>query len=305
MNINKIPHELIEHTFILLDPRINDAIPSSVCKSWDASKETLLKRLWIELKDQSLEQGCSTIKHKMKKIEQKEKKGKVKYIILFKKLYKKCGPNLTPPSFSETINRFINNQKEMDRNRSLEILLKSSGLLLPRNLYNENRKIIRGYLKNSYNGKTIRKLETLMLSGKLSMIPPEIKLFYNLRRLTILDLHTSPNEEGKLTLPKEIGKLKKLEELTIANTNLEELPPELGKLSNLRELDITYNRVSSIPEEIGKLVNLRKLDLSGNRFLTKLPFNLANLKSTKIILHNTGISPDTLQKDILALNPEF
>lgn len=87
-------------------------------------------------------------------------------------------------------------------------------------------------------------------------------------------------------IPKEIGLLSKLRNLSIYNLCfLEELPKEIGQLTNLKYLYIRQSNLSSLPATIGNLVNLEKLDLSENENLTKLPEEIGNcikLKSLKL-----------------------
>ena len=109
-------------------------------------------------------------------------------------------------------------------------------------------------------------------------LPKEIG---NLVNLTELSLRNNCVTE----LPKEIGNLVNLTRLNIGDSSrlpsksmsqLTELPKEIGNLVNLTELYLSNNRLTKLPKEIGNLVNLTELRLSNNQ-LTKLPKEIGNL----------------------------
>ena len=71
---------------------------------------------------------------------------------------------------------------------------------------------------------------------------------------------------GLLSLPAEIGNLKKLETLNIANSPIAELPAEIGDLESLSSIEI-YNcpNMTTFPVQIGKLPMLRSVNISNNK----------------------------------------
>ncbi|EMM76696.1 leucine rich repeat protein [Leptospira santarosai str. 2000030832] len=85
----------------------------------------------------------------------------------------------------------------------------------------------------------------------------------NPKDVRILDL----SENQLTTLPKEIGKLQKLQELYLSGNQLTTLPREIGKLQTLQELGLSGNRLITLPKEIGQLKNLRWLSLKNNTAL--------------------------------------
>lgn len=101
----------------------------------------------------------------------------------------------------------------------------------------------------------LKKLENLTLSGMVLKVPEEIR---NLSNLKVLRLLNSFSEGGLWTIPTFIGKLEKLEILTISWTAIEEVPEEIGNLINLKELNLSRIRMSSLPTCIG---NLKKLEV--------------------------------------------
>lgn len=103
------------------------------------------------------------------------------------------------------------------------------------------------------------------------------------------------------TLPSEIGKFSKLEELYHQNNNLDSLPAEVGKFTNLRILDLSNNKITGIHGEIGHLRKLQILNLSDNG-ITDIPNEFYDLKNASEI--NLSENPfqqskiDELQKQL-------
>ena len=71
---------------------------------------------------------------------------------------------------------------------------------------------------------------------------------------------------GLTSLPKEIGRLKKLETLNIANGELVSLPDSIVHLESLSSIEI-YNcpKMISFPTQIGQLPALRSVNISNNK----------------------------------------
>ena len=105
---------------------------------------------------------------------------------------------------------------------------------------------------------------------------PEIALYKRYSEKEIFEMEKNgaivPMDitEGKLcnglrSLPAEIGKLRKLERLYIANGELSDLPAELSGLESLLELEI-YNcpKMLRCPEVIGQIPHLEVLNMGGN-----------------------------------------
>ncbi|KAK6348603.1 cysteinyl-tRNA synthetase [Orbilia javanica] len=72
------------------------------------------------------------------------------------------------------------------------------------------------------------------------------------------------------SLPPQIGKLKKLIQLSCASNHLTTLPPEIGQLIDLRVLDLHDNDIAKLPSEIWSMISLTSLNLSSN-VLTAFP----------------------------------
>jgi hypothetical protein len=107
---------------------------------------------------------------------------------------------------------------------------------------------------------------SLVFSGegcKLDGVP-----FKAFKKLRVLEVKSSRLENGHLVdicgliwlrylvlngcrqiteLPREIGKLQKLETLHVAGTHISKLPTEIGKLQHLRTLDISKTQVREVP----------------------------------------------------------
>ncbi|KAI9651092.1 hypothetical protein NHQ30_001129 [Ciborinia camelliae] len=102
-------------------------------------------------------------------------------------------------------------------------------------------------------------LTTLNLSNaKLATIPDAaFDKMPNLNKL-VLDVNHF------VSLPSQIGKLRKLEYFSIARNALSSLPAELGCLTELRYLDIRQNNLKKLPMEIWWANKLEFLNVSSN-----------------------------------------
>ncbi|TGO11705.1 hypothetical protein BTUL_0103g00020 [Botrytis tulipae] len=102
-------------------------------------------------------------------------------------------------------------------------------------------------------------LTTLNLSNaKLAQIPDAaFDKMPNLNKL-VLDINHF------VSLPAQIGKLRKLEYFSIARNSLSSLPAELGCLTELRYLDIRQNNLKKLPMEIWWANKLEFLNVSSN-----------------------------------------
>ncbi|MCP4523349.1 MAG: hypothetical protein GY828_03955, partial [Candidatus Gracilibacteria bacterium] len=93
-----------------------------------------------------------------------------------------------------------------------------------------------------------------------------------LKRLNLFEIKN-------VTIPPNIGKLVKLEELSFRYTTFNSIPNEINDLYNLRTLEISdsYTLLFNI---ISNLSNLKELDLSGNN-LSEVPDFVSNLSNLK------------------------
>ena len=109
------------------------------------------------------------------------------------------------------------------------------------------------------------------LSGK---IPERWSGMTSLTRLSL-----SGNNLIKGAFPRWLGKLTRLEELTVAGASLAgELPETIGECARLTLLDASGNKLrGALPENLSKLTSLRVLKLGGNAFTGTLPAALGAL----------------------------
>ncbi len=108
----------------------------------------------------------------------------------------------------------------------------------------------------------------------LTALPPEVfQNAYKLQELGIADAQIE-------AIPPTIGQLVNLRMLDIHSSGVKVIPAEIGQLTNLKELLLYDNQITSIPSEIGSLEALEVLDLRGNQLITLPPTitNLVNLK---------------------------
>ncbi len=120
----------------------------------------------------------------------------------------------------------------------------------------ENNRII--YVESSFDPK-----EELVRIGNLSA----------LRTLILHNINS---------LPESIGRLKRLETLSIDRTEITSLPESFGDLTSLKELDLIFNQLTSLPESFGNLKSLVYLSFNGNS-LYNLPESFGNLTSLEYL----------------------
>ncbi|MDE2783481.1 MAG: Ig-like domain-containing protein [Gemmatimonadota bacterium] len=92
----------------------------------------------------------------------------------------------------------------------------------------------------------------------------------------------------KGTIPPELGRLDKLEQLWLYGNELSgTIPPELGALESLELLDLSHNELTGpIPPELGGLVKLKHLLLQNNSLDGALPLELGNLAELEVLTIN-------------------
>lgn len=89
------------------------------------------------------------------------------------------------------------------------------------------------------------------------------------------------------TIPSHIGKLTKLESLSIANAKLTgTLPSEMGNLSALRRVWLSNNGLSgSVPSELSRLSSLELLKLQDNDLTGEIPDVVCSIVSSSEYEH--------------------
>jgi hypothetical protein len=83
-------------------------------------------------------------------------------------------------------------------------------------------------------------------------------------------------------VPASIGRLTRLERLSLAGDSLDALPEEIGNLRNLRYLDISQNRLRKLPLSITTLPALETINFSYNKMCT-LPEAFFRMESLEMI----------------------
>jgi adenylate cyclase len=97
-----------------------------------------------------------------------------------------------------------------------------------------------------------------LASAKLAQLPED--LFSKLTGLTKLIL----DKNHFTSLSNNIGRLYRLEHLSVARNSLDVLPAEIGRLVELRYLDVRENNLSHLPSEIWYARRLETLNVSSN-----------------------------------------
>ncbi|KAH7681467.1 Non-specific serine/threonine protein kinase protein [Dioscorea alata] len=147
---------------------------------------------------------------------------------------------------------------------------------------------------NGFNGhlpdfSSLKNLQVLDLSSNAFSggFPPWLG---NLTALVYLGLASNKFDEGEI--PENIGKLKNLKVLFLAQCNLVgQIPVSIFELTELETLDLSQNQLTGdFPVSISNLLNLHKLELYQNKLTGSIPSELANL----IQLHEFDVSQNQI-----------
>ena len=158
----------------------------------------------------------------------------------------------------------------------------------------EKRKLAKRRIIDFLNDRT---RDTLDLSWfQLSTLPPIFNTDPFINRLMDLILC-----ENQLTeLPKEIGQLQVLQNLSVNNNQLTELPEEIGQLQMLKTLSVNQNWLTKLPGAISKLQKLYYLDISENPLFTAISKEMLTLPHTCTIILNGTCFSDTVFEELSA-----
>lgn len=103
-------------------------------------------------------------------------------------------------------------------------------------------------------------------------------------------------------LPGYFGAYTALRTLNISSNFLEQFPTFLCKLESLVDLDLSFNLISTLPDDIGKLRNLEKFLITNNRLSGTFPDSFKNLSS----LRELDIKYNTIANiDVIAQLPKL
>eukprot|EP01062_Namystynia_karyoxenos_P023320 TRINITY_DN19011_c0_g1_i1.p1 TRINITY_DN19011_c0_g1~~TRINITY_DN19011_c0_g1_i1.p1 ORF type:complete len:610 (+),score=84.78 TRINITY_DN19011_c0_g1_i1:114-1943(+) len=117
-------------------------------------------------------------------------------------------------------------------------------------------------------------LRLYLSSNRLSEIPSSFFLSVPRLRRAYLDGNFLES------LPASVGRLSDLEVLDASHNRLTSVPAELGRLRRLQELRLAGNCLETVPESLGKMPSLTVLDLSSNQ-LAERPFGGGPLATGK------------------------
>ena len=116
---------------------------------------------------------------------------------------------------------------------------------------------------------------------------PSLLFYYKINQNgNVIAIHLSSELSRIGIFPKEICKLRFLEELCMVNQNIKSIPDCIGDLKALNILNLSYNKINEIPNSIGNLENLEYLYLKnheGEQIINHITENLINLKQLKIL----------------------
>jgi len=127
--------------------------------------------------------------------------------------------------------------------------------------------------------KMLRKEALLLQENDLSSLSGGGS-FSDLSELQVLDLHNNSLEK----LTEDIGHLVNVRALHIQDNKLKQLPNSIGSLKNLQTLNISGNCFKELPLSIRGLVSLKSLDVRNNPKLTRIPKEVAHIRSLETLL---------------------
>ncbi len=140
---------------------------------------------------------------------------------------------------------------------NLSLSVAAQNLLTPKELGKE-----RDYrsLEDAFN-KPLKVYKLYISNYRQPVLPREIAKLKNLQQLRLPGNHIK-------TFPTEIGRLKKLQYIDVSNSRY--LNPRIAfkqffKLKFLEKLDLSDNNWKTLPADIGKIQNLKTIDLSYNK----------------------------------------
>jgi len=115
-------------------------------------------------------------------------------------------------------------------------------------------------------------------NGLIGIIPPEIGKLTYLENFNLQVLLADRDDNLTGNIPIELGSLKNLQVLNLANNQLKgKIPAELGNLTNLLWLNLSFNKLTgSIPPELSNINRLAELILTENRLSGAIPPELGN-----------------------------
>lgn len=132
---------------------------------------------------------------------------------------------------------------------------------------------------------------------KLKEIPKDVYKLKNLQELNV--------SKNKLkNLPKDLDTLKNLEIINASANDIDTLYAEIGNCTQLKTLILNQNVIAHLPSTIANLTNLYFLDMWGNE-ITEFPTEISKLKNTLKIVDLRVINiHDDQQEEIVKLLPD-
>ena len=138
-----------------------------------------------------------------------------------------------------------------------------------------------GLVELSFSG--MENLKQLELSCSISALPKEIGDLCALEELSLTGILFK-------SLPDSIGQLSNLKNLNLSGSGLTNLPDSIGLLSQLESLSLNCPALTYLPDSIGQLSQLQSLDLSGSS-LTDLPESIGQLSQLQNLnLNGSGVT---------------
>ena len=273
----KLDHKLLFNIFLKCGP-ISEL--STVCKLFNEVIKAKAELLYQTL---ATEFGENCLRHALQAIQLDKKSYPIKVDGLFYAACKQGAKrNVSPKAFDYHLEDLKAYMKPLtlaeSRGKLWVALLKSAHAQLKDSMSKvpfvadplHNSELVRRFFEDNHS--ELQKITTLNLNAlQLKLLPPEITLFLQLRKLDISNNYLTE-------LPDEIGKLQELSEFRVNNNLLQSLPSSIKHFKCLVNFQCSGNQLTAVPDEICKMGALKTLNLSGNQ-IKRLPEKIGEMKA--------------------------
>ncbi|QEE16823.1 leucine-rich repeat domain-containing protein [Promethearchaeum syntrophicum] len=154
------------------------------------------------------------------------------------------------------------------------LLIKSEAAALQKIEKSQSIEFISGdeckFYTNHFKSSKVGYVTTISIC-KTDSLPKELLKFKKLNELILPDYNSE-------SFPDWIGELSTLKHLISQDCKIKHLPPSLVNLKKLETLNLTHSSMENLPDFIGKLENLKYINFSHSK-ITSIPQSFQDLKN--------------------------